>query len=119
MSSRGSPSFRYDVYKTRYTNCTYVDGNLEIVFLDEENTDYDLSFLSNIREVTGYVMLVSVFAQYIPLVNLRIIRGRTLFKSNGEYYSLYIALNVQPGSNKYGLMELQFKSLYGEEIFFL
>jgi len=33
-----------------YTNCTHVQNNLEIVYLDDDD-DYDLSFLSNIREV--------------------------------------------------------------------
>jgi len=32
-----------------YENCVYVDGNLELTYL--ENGSYDLSFLSSIQEV--------------------------------------------------------------------
>jgi len=41
---------RYADYQAVYTNCTHVQNNLEIVYLDDDD-DYDLSFLSNIREV--------------------------------------------------------------------
>ena len=30
MSVSGTSQDHYDLYKRRYTNCTYVDGNLEI-----------------------------------------------------------------------------------------
>ena len=33
--------------RDRYTNCTYVDGNLELTWLQDENLD--LSFLQHIR----------------------------------------------------------------------
>jgi len=36
-------------YIRMYQNCVYVDGNLELTFL--ENGSYDLSFLSSIQEV--------------------------------------------------------------------
>ena len=36
-------------YIRLYENCVYVDGNLEITYL--ENDSYDLSFLSSIQEV--------------------------------------------------------------------
>ena len=42
---------RYEDYQRRYTNCTYVNGNLEIVFLDEKPS-YNLSFLHHIKEVS-------------------------------------------------------------------
>ena len=41
---------RYADYREMYTNCTHVRNNLEIVYLDDDD-DYDLGFLSNIREV--------------------------------------------------------------------
>jgi len=44
---------RYGRYRDMYTNCTVVDGNLEIVFLiGPGNQTFSLDFLSNIREVT-------------------------------------------------------------------
>ena len=45
---------RYEIYKAMYTNCTVVDGNLEIVHLmGPGNQTFDLDFLLNIREVTS------------------------------------------------------------------
>ena len=61
-----SAAERYDEYKVRYTNCTMVNGNLEIVFLDDPPYDqYDLSFLNSITYVPGHVLyqnLVFVFS---------------------------------------------------------
>jgi len=34
----------YRQYRSTYSNCTYIDGNVELVFLTE-HPDYDLSFL--------------------------------------------------------------------------
>jgi hypothetical protein len=56
-------------YKRTYTNCTYVDGNLEITFLDGPDDDYDLSFLQSIEEVSGYVLIYSVYAQDLHLIS--------------------------------------------------
>ena len=45
---------RYEKYKETYTNCTVIDGNLEIVFLIAPgNRIFDLHFLRDIREVTS------------------------------------------------------------------
>lgn len=46
----------YNQYKAIYTNCTYVDGNVEIVFLQQQN--YDLSFLKDIREVILNIVFI-------------------------------------------------------------
>ncbi len=114
LDHQGDAQQRFDRLKRMYTNCTFIDGNLEILFLDEEDTVYDLSFLKDIKEVTGYVLFMAVFAEYIPLTSLRIIRGRTLYEHNNASYSLYIALNYQKGSRNIGLQELRFISLHGE-----
>ena len=105
----GSAQHQYNLYKQRYTNCTYVDENLEITNL--EGSNFDLSFLKDIEEVMGYVLIVNVFSNYLNLTSLRIIRGETLYKDN---YSLYIALNHNPYNESQGIMELQFVSLSGE-----
>ncbi|KAF5303726.1 hypothetical protein FQR65_LT00870 [Abscondita terminalis] len=68
----------YRNLKNRFTNCTYVDGNLELTWLQDEN--FDLSFLQYIREVTGYVLISHVDLVRVVLPSLQIIRGRTLFK---------------------------------------
>jgi len=45
---------RYHQYRSLYANCTYVEGNLEIVFLmGPGNETFDLDFLSSIEEVSS------------------------------------------------------------------
>ncbi|XP_046400809.1 epidermal growth factor receptor isoform X2 [Ischnura elegans] len=78
MSVPSNREHHYRNLRDRYTNCTYVDGNLELTWLQDE--DLDLSFLQYIREVTGYVLISHVDVRRIVLPRLQIIRGRTLFK---------------------------------------
>lgn len=116
LSASGtSDEARYRKLKQRYGNCTYVDGNLEIKFLEQPNITYDLSFLSNIEEVSGYVLIASVTAEYVPLTNLKIIRGNELFNFKNNSYSLFVALNHQETGvrGKIGLKELWFTNLSG------
>ena len=104
----GDFDHQYSQYKNRYTNCSYVDSNLEINHLEG---DYDLGFLKDIEEVDGYLLVVNVFSNYLNLTKLRIIRGKELFQSGNDSYSLYMALNHNPRDLSQGLLELQFKSL--------
>ncbi|XP_055379373.1 epidermal growth factor receptor [Condylostylus longicornis] len=88
------PSNRVHHYRNlrdRYNNCTYVDGNLELTWLQDENLD--LSFLEHIREVTGYILFSHVDIKRVVLPRLQIIRGRTLFKLNvpEKQYALFVA----------------------------
>ena len=78
MSVPANREHHYRNLRDRYTNCTFVDGNLELTWLQDENLD--LSFLQHIREVTGYVLISHVDVKRIILPSLQIIRGRTLFK---------------------------------------
>jgi len=72
-------------------------------------------------QVTGYVLIVGNAIESLGLNNLRIIRGESLFLSEGEAnslteYSLYVALNYEGRlNNGGGLLELQLKSLRGEQ----
>lgn len=93
MSVPANKDFHFKNLKDRYTNCTYVDGNLELTWI--QNDTYDLSFLQNIREVTGYVLISHVDIQHVILPRLRIIRGRTLFKVNvmEEEFALFVTLS--------------------------
>ncbi|XP_061163896.1 epidermal growth factor receptor-like isoform X2 [Saccostrea echinata] len=109
-ASGASDEMRYRKLKQRYGNCTYVDGNLEIKFLEQPNFNYNLSFLSNIEEVSGYVLITSVTAKYLPLTKLKIIRGNELFHYKNNSYSLFVALNHDAGG-KVGLKELWFTNL--------
>ncbi|KAK7793678.1 hypothetical protein R5R35_013157 [Gryllus longicercus] len=90
------PSNREHHYRNlreRYTNCTYVDGNLEVTWL--EDPQLDLSFLQHIREVTGYVLISHVNVPRVVLPALQIIRGRTLFRIavHDEDFALMILLS--------------------------
>jgi hypothetical protein len=97
-----------------YTNCTYVEGNLELVFL--MNASADLSFLQDIEEVSGYVLIFNVYVPHIPLSSMRIIRGTNLFQfdEDNKAYSLYVALNYDPQRAGIGLKVLDFVSLSGK-----
>lgn len=99
----------YEFYRAKYSNCTYVDGNLELVDLDQ---NYNLSFLRDIHEVTGYVLIKSVMSEFLWLENLRIIRGQLLLSQGGRKYSLYVEDNHNDKGN--GLKELQLTSLHGK-----
>jgi len=92
LSVPSNKQHHYRNLRDRYTNCTYVDGNLEITWL--QNKTFDLSFLQYIREVTGYVLISHVDVPRIVLPNLQIIRGRTLFKLNihDHEFALFVTM---------------------------
>ena len=54
MSVPNNREHHYRNLRDRYTNCTYVDGNLELTWLQDENLDLD--FLKDIREVRGMIL---------------------------------------------------------------
>jgi len=119
MGLTGSAKERYEFYKQRYLNCTYVEGNLELTHLEEKN-DYNLDFLNQIEEVTGYILIAVVHADVVPLTSLRIIRGFTLYHvaKDSMSYSLYVVTNYRQyndtmRSHNVGLKELQMRSLVG------
>lgn len=93
MSAPSNKDHHYRNLRERYTNCTYVDGNLEITWITNETSD--LSFLHHIREVTGYVLISQVDAKRVVLPRLQIIRGRTLFKlqTNDNEFALLVTLS--------------------------
>ncbi len=93
MSVPQNREHHYRNLRDRYMNCTYVDGNLELTWLQDEHLD--LGFLRYIREVTGYVLISHVDVSKIVLPRLQIIRGRTLFKLNiqDEEFALLVTLS--------------------------
>ena len=99
---------QYSLYKQRLTNCSFVDGPLEITNLEGK---YDLGFLKDIEDVTGYVLILNVYSNFLNLTKLRIIRGKELFEYRNRSYSLYVALNHNPKDDSQGIMELQLTSL--------
>ncbi|KAI5640359.1 protein tyrosine kinase domain-containing protein [Phthorimaea operculella] len=93
MSVPSNRDTHYRNLRDRFSNCTYVDGNLELTWL--QNDTMDLSFLKYIREVTGYVLISHVNVRQIILPQLQIIRGRTLFKLNvrEEEFALMVTMS--------------------------
>lgn len=74
FSFSGTHEYHYEALRRRYTGCTHVHGNLEVTNLNNGNVTYDLSFLSTIQVVTGYVLLGLLNVETVPLTNLRLIR---------------------------------------------
>ncbi|XP_029370417.1 receptor tyrosine-protein kinase erbB-4 [Echeneis naucrates] len=79
-------------------------GNLEITSIDRNR---NLNFLKSIREVTGYVLVALNQFEYLPLENLRIIRGTKLYEGR---YALAIFLNYRRDGH-YGLRQLGLRNL--------
>lgn len=79
MSISENRSYSLENVVKRFTNCTKIEGNLEVSGLPLDNVD--LSFLSTIEEVTGYVVFYDTGIPTLPLTNLKLIRGDRLFES--------------------------------------
>ncbi|XP_062594580.1 epidermal growth factor receptor-like [Saccostrea cucullata] len=109
----GSAEFHYESLIRRYRGCKHVEGNLEITNLQSSaKISYDLSFLSQIEVVTGYVLLGLLDMESIPLTNLKLIRGDNMFNIMGEDYGLVVAFTDSAGKdNQKGLRELQLPAL--------
>ncbi|XP_076823568.1 epidermal growth factor receptor-like isoform X3 [Clavelina lepadiformis] len=101
--------------RKHYTNCTIVDGNLEIVFVDSESSNIQsIDFTKHIEEVTGYVLISRVSVHHIDLSSLYLIRGieqyhkdstvvacrektiNTTTSDSSKLYSLYVKDNEGP-----------------------
>ncbi|XP_069472018.1 receptor tyrosine-protein kinase erbB-4 isoform X2 [Ambystoma mexicanum] len=104
LSSLSDLEQQYRALRKNYENCEVIMGNLEITSIDHNR---DLSFLKSIREVTGYVIVALNQFDYLPLENLRIIRGTKLYE---DRYALAIFLNYRKDGN-FGLKELGLKNL--------
>ncbi|TRY82573.1 hypothetical protein DNTS_030581 [Danionella cerebrum] len=123
---------QYKTLRKFYENCEVVMGNLEITSIERNR---NLSFLKftflaeylclsslsmtkahymqqcqvskSIREVTGYVLVALNQFDYLPLENLRIIRGTKLYEGR---YALAIFLNYRRDGH-FGLRQLGLKNL--------
>ncbi|XP_030207749.1 receptor tyrosine-protein kinase erbB-3 isoform X3 [Gadus morhua] len=99
LSSTGSQEKQYNMFKDRYEGCRIIMGNLEIIQMD---TNRNFSFLKTIREVTGYVLIAMNLVDYIPLDQLRVIRGNTLYDKR---FALSVFFNY-PKDGSTGLTHL-------------
>ncbi|KAM9440269.1 epidermal growth factor receptor [Clarias gariepinus] len=87
-----------------YSNCTIILENLEITYTMPH---HNLSFLKTIEEVGGYVLIAVSQAPVIPLDNLRIIRGHSLYD---DEFALAVLSNNDPNTGK-GVKYLSLNSL--------
>ncbi|KAM4692547.1 receptor tyrosine-protein kinase erbB-2 [Rhinophrynus dorsalis] len=94
----------YETLYTLYRGCQVIQGNLEITYLKEDD---DVSFLQDIKEVQGYVLIAHNLLSFVPLEKLRIIRGTQLYQ---DRYALAVLSNSEPGGTA-GLRELRMRSL--------
>ncbi|XP_026872274.2 receptor tyrosine-protein kinase erbB-3b isoform X2 [Electrophorus electricus] len=97
LSFTDSYAQHYSNLKERYTGCEIILGNLEINLMEH---DFDFSFLGSIREVTGYVLITTNQFSRLPLEQLRVIRGSTLYE---KAWALSVFLNFE---GQYGLVNL-------------
>ncbi|XP_076000694.1 epidermal growth factor receptor [Genypterus blacodes] len=100
----GSKEDHYASMVKAYSNCTVVMENLEVTYMDEH---HNLSFLRSIQEVGGYVLIALNTASSIPLENLRIIRGHSLYEGA---YALAVLVNYDKAKGR-GTTELPLISL--------
>uniref|UniRef100_A0A3Q1HB43 Receptor protein-tyrosine kinase n=1 Tax=Anabas testudineus TaxID=64144 RepID=A0A3Q1HB43_ANATE len=100
----GSKDDHYLNMVKTYSNCTVVLENLEVTHMEDHR---DLSFLRSIEEVGGYVLIALNTASRIPLENLRIIRGHSLYE--GEF-ALSVLANYDKTTGQ-GTSELLLTSL--------
>ncbi|KAM5156966.1 epidermal growth factor receptor [Mantella aurantiaca] len=78
FSQLGTVEEHYSSLKKMYNACEIVLGNLEITHLSR---NHDPSFLKDIKEVGGYVLIAMNYIKSLPLTNLKLIRGNVLYKN--------------------------------------
>ncbi|KAH1176079.1 hypothetical protein KIL84_020813 [Mauremys mutica] len=104
LSVTGDAQHQYQTLFKMYNNCEIVMGNLEIVLIDHKQ---NLSFLQTIREVTGYVLIAMNVFTYLPLGNLRVIRGTQLYE---DKHALFVLLNYHTNGS-HALRQVGFNQL--------
>uniref|UniRef100_A0A8C3P4Q3 Receptor protein-tyrosine kinase n=1 Tax=Chrysemys picta bellii TaxID=8478 RepID=A0A8C3P4Q3_CHRPI len=104
LSVTGDAQHQYQTLYKMYNNCEIVMGNLEIVLIDHNQ---NLSFLQTIREVTGYVLIAMNVFTYLPLGNLRVIRGTQLYE---DKHALFVLLNYHTNGS-HALRQVGFNQL--------
>ncbi|NWT75060.1 ERBB2 kinase, partial [Prunella himalayana] len=99
-----SPESHYETLRHLYQGCQVVQGNLELTYLP---ADADTSFLKDIKEVQGYVLIAENQVSGLELQSLRIIRGTQLFQ---DRYALAVmgnaGLSGAPGLRQLGMRHL-------------
>uniref|UniRef100_A0A4W5MJP1 receptor protein-tyrosine kinase n=1 Tax=Hucho hucho TaxID=62062 RepID=A0A4W5MJP1_9TELE len=111
----GTVDDHYNNLVRMYSNCTVVLENLELTYIQDY---HNLSFLKSIQEVGGYVLIAVNKAAVIPLENLRLIRGHSLYDNK---YALAVMSNYEKNHSSVtlnytrGLRELMLRGLTGDK----
>ncbi|ESO07613.1 hypothetical protein HELRODRAFT_190996 [Helobdella robusta] len=77
-----------------FTNCTHIQGNLELTNIRNHNDD--LSFLKYVEEISGYLLIFNVDIKEILLPKLKIIRGQTLLSYKHHKDNSLVVLLTNP-----------------------
>lgn len=91
----------YYKWKAHYSGCVYVEGNVEINNFnpyanwanktdDDIDKDFDFSFLDDIKEITGYLVIHNNRFRTLRFKSLQIIRGKNAITNN---FSLFVDNN--------------------------
>ncbi|XP_063722000.1 receptor tyrosine-protein kinase erbB-2-like isoform X2 [Symsagittifera roscoffensis] len=94
--------------------CTRIYGNLEIAnIVEEEGEAFDFDFLSEVREISGYLLIYNVELKEIFLPNLVIVRGNELVhcQHSNSQCSLYIQDDAGHMLNVKGLQSVRLPKL--------
>lgn len=101
----GDNSSHYTSMQNIYGNCEIVLGSLEITYVPQNNST---SFVKNIKEVGGYVLIALNDVKQIALENLQLIRGTPLYE---DKYALVIIMNYDPEKDSVGLEQVLMNNL--------
>ncbi|XP_076456560.1 epidermal growth factor receptor-like [Babylonia areolata] len=99
LTSYGNSTVHERRLRLRYQDCTHIVGDLIIAFLDDPNISYDLSFLSKVRYVSGFVAIIAnSFPAEVALPSLQVIRGNQTFNGGKQVrgvpeVSLLVSIN--------------------------
>uniref|UniRef100_A0A674JVT9 Receptor L-domain domain-containing protein n=1 Tax=Terrapene triunguis TaxID=2587831 RepID=A0A674JVT9_9SAUR len=104
LSVTGDAPHQYQTLYKMYNNCEIVMGNLEIVGAGPPGNGG-----WTIREVTGYVLIAMNVFTYLPLGNLRVIRGTQLYE---DKHALFVLLNYHTNGS-HALRQVGFNQLTG------
>ncbi|KAK0425361.1 hypothetical protein QR680_009161 [Steinernema hermaphroditum] len=83
---------RLEQLRRQYINCTVVYGSLELTHIEVDTNNatgeldfdsVDLSFLQNIEEITGYLLIYSNAVEAIALPRLKVVWGDEKFEGAG------------------------------------
>ncbi|XP_047204615.1 receptor tyrosine-protein kinase erbB-3a isoform X2 [Girardinichthys multiradiatus] len=104
LSMTKDSDIQYNLMKKIYSGCNIVMGNIEVNMMEHTR---DFSFLQSIKEVTGYILFALNEFSRLPLDNLRVIRGNTLYD---DRYALAVMINYKK-DGQHGLQELGLTNL--------